>query len=125
VQKQGALEPWLAHHELTGLARLWQKLHIENGWETALEAVLRERMTGLELRNLDHAGAFAGDAPPARLAFYQLPVAAAAAPPIPGLTSLASLLRISDPDLRTLLNDWLAQVYVCADMGKALSLRND
>ncbi|MGB6105249.1 MAG: AAA family ATPase, partial [Pusillimonas sp.] len=73
VQKQGALEPWLAHHELNGLGRLWQKLHIEAGWETALEAVLRERMAGLELRQLEHARAFAGDAPPARLAFYQLP----------------------------------------------------
>src|SRR3546814_5761860 len=48
VQKQGALEPWLAHHELTSLGRLWQKLHIESGWETALEAVLRERMTRSE-----------------------------------------------------------------------------
>ncbi|MFW7340045.1 chromosome segregation protein SMC [Pollutimonas sp. H1-120] len=125
VQKQGALEPWLAHHELTSLGRLWQKLHIETGWETALEAVLRERMTGLELRQLEHASAFVGDAPPARLAFYQLPVAAAAAPPVQGMTSLASLLRISDPDLRTLLNDWLAQVYVCADVGKALAMRNE
>ena len=34
VQKQGALEPWLAKHELAGLQRLWQKLHVEPGWET-------------------------------------------------------------------------------------------
>src|SRR3546814_19983329 len=27
VQKQGALEPWLAHHELKSLGRLGQKLH--------------------------------------------------------------------------------------------------
>ncbi len=40
-----------------------------------------------------------------------------------GLTPLASLLRITDPDLRTLLNDWLRDVYVCADIAKALSLR--
>src|SRR5690606_5321196 len=47
VQKQGALEPWLARHELTSLSRLWQKLHIQSGWETALEAVLRERIAGI------------------------------------------------------------------------------
>ncbi|WP_154399824.1 hypothetical protein, partial [Bordetella pertussis] len=76
VQKQGALEPWLAKHELAGLGRLWQKLHIEPGWETALEAALRERMAALEVRSLDWARAFADDAPPARLAFYQVPVAA-------------------------------------------------
>ncbi|NYT85492.1 chromosome segregation protein SMC [Pollutimonas harenae] len=125
VQKQGALEPWLAHHELNSLGRLWQKLHIESGWETALESVLRERMAGLELRQLEHARAFAGDAPPARLAFYQLP-APAPAPAVPqGMQPLAELLRISDPDLRSLLNDWLAQVYVCADVEKALALRAD
>src|SRR5690606_23615786 len=73
VQKQGALEPWLAHHELNSLGRLWQKLHVDAGWETALESVLRERMSGMELRQLEHARAFAANAPPARLAFYQLP----------------------------------------------------
>lgn len=77
VQKQGALEPWLARHELSRLGRLWQKLHIDAGWETALEAVLRERMAGLEVRQLDHARAFVNDAPPARLAFYQVPPAEA------------------------------------------------
>ncbi|SHI17744.1 chromosome segregation protein SMC [Pollutimonas bauzanensis] len=123
VQKQGALEPWLARHELSRLGRLWQKLHIEEGWETALEAVLRERMAGLEVRQLEHARAFAGDAPPARLAFYQVPPAAAASPPPAGFEPLAALLRLTDPDLRTLLNDWLRDVYVCADIAKALSLR--
>lgn len=125
VQKQGALEPWLAHHELDRLGRLWQKLSIQPGWETALEAVLRERMAGLELRRLEHASAFAADAPPARLAFYQLPGVQAPDAAVPGLQGLSSLLRISDPELRTLLNDWLKGVYVTDDLGKALSLRGE
>ncbi|HWL29660.1 MAG TPA: chromosome segregation protein SMC, partial [Burkholderiaceae bacterium] len=125
VQKQGALEPWLAKHELTGLGRLWQKLHVEAGWETALEAVLRERMAGLEIRQLEHARAFASDHPPVRLAFYQLPVPAAARTAPDGLEPLTGLLRISDPELRTLLEDWLRDTYVCTDVAKALSLRND
>ncbi|WP_447918362.1 chromosome segregation protein SMC [Achromobacter aegrifaciens] len=123
VQKQGALEPWLAKHELAGLSRLWQKLHIEPGWETALEAALRERMASLEVRNLDWARAFAEDAPPARLAFYQLPPAAPAPAAPAGLTSLASLLRITDPDLRTLLNEWLGGIYTATDVTQALAMR--
>ncbi len=125
VQKRGALEPWLARHELAGLSRLWQKLHVEPGWETALESALRERMTGLEVRNLDWARAFADDAPPARLAFYQLPVPAAAADAAAaaGLTPLASLLRITEPELRTLLGDWLRQVYIADDLAQALAAR--
>ncbi|MGE8635688.1 MAG: chromosome segregation protein SMC, partial [Achromobacter piechaudii] len=123
VQKQGALEPWLAKHELAGLSRLWQKLHVEPGWETALESALRERMASMEVRNLDWARAFAEDAPPARLAFYQLPAAAPAPAAPAGLTPLASLLRITDPDLRTLLNEWLAGVYTATDVTQALAMR--
>ena len=124
VQKKGSLEPWLAKHELTSLARLWQKLHVEPGWETALEAVLNERMTGLEVRNLDWARAFASDAPPARLAFYQLPPAAPVAPAPAGLNPLASVLRITDPELRTLLQGWLGNVYIAKDVTEALSARS-
>jgi chromosome segregation protein len=123
VQRQGALEAWLAKHELAGLSRLWQKLQIEPGWETALEAVMRERMAAMEMRNLDWARAFADDAPPARLTFYQLSVAAVASASAHGLTSLVSLLRITDPDLRTLLNDWLHDVYIATDLGRALASR--
>lgn len=123
VQKQGALEPWLAKHELAGLGRLWQKLHIEPGWEAALEAVLRERMAALEVRNLDWTRAFADDAPPSRLAFYQTPPAAPAPAAMPGFTPLASLLRITDPDLRALLNDWLRGVHVADDFAQALAAR--
>lgn len=123
VQKQGALEPWLAKHELAGLSRLWQKLHIETGWETALEAALRERMTALEVRSLDWAKAFAEDGPPARLAFYQLPVAAPTPAAPAGLNPLTGLLRITNPDLRTLMNDWLRDIYVADNLAQALAGR--
>jgi len=126
VQQQGALEPWLARHELAGLGRLWQQLHVEPGWETALESVLRERMTALPLRQLEAAKAFVADAPPARLAFYQL--SATSAPSATGdarLQSLSTLLRLSDPDLRSLLADWLRDVYVATDLTQALAARGD
>ena len=123
VQKKGALEPWLAKHELSQLGRLWQKLHVEPGWETALEAVLNERMTGLEVRNLDWARAFAADAPPARLAFYQLPVAAPAVAAPAGLEPLTKVLRITDPELRTLLQSWLGNVYIAKDVAQAIAAR--
>lgn len=123
VQKQGALQPWLEQHELTSLGRLWQKLQIEQGWESALEAVLRERMAALEIRQLEHARAFTVEPPPARLAFYQLPPAAPAAQGVAGLSALTTLLRISDPDLRTLLNDWLQGVYIAEDVESALAQR--
>jgi chromosome segregation protein len=123
VQKQGALEPWLAKHELAGLARLWQKLHIEPGWEPALEATLRERMTGLEVRNLDWVRGFVADAPPARLAFFQLPASGVLAATPAGQRPLMGLLRLSDSSLRTLVGDWLRHVYVADSVEQALAAR--
>jgi len=126
VQKQGALEPWLAKHELSGMGRLWQTLHTDNGWETALESVLRERMASLEVRNLEWVRAFAEDVPPARLAFYQLPVQVVpvASPDTPGLQPLSARLQIDDTDRRALLGLWLRGVYTCDNVAQALAARN-
>src|SRR5690606_2204154 len=53
------------------------------------------------------------------------PVAAPAPSPQMSLRPLAALLRVDDADLRTLLNDWLAGVYVCDTLGQAMSLREE
>ena len=123
VQTQGKVQPWLEKHELATLPRLWQKLDIEEGWETALEAVLRERSGALEVSNLDWAKAFFSDAPPARLALYSPAPGAPAQAEIPGLKPFASLLRLNDPGLRGVLNDWLHQVYVAQDAAEAFAER--
>ena len=41
----------------TRAPRLWQGIRIEPGWEDALEAVLRERLNGIALEDLDARGA--------------------------------------------------------------------
>jgi chromosome segregation protein len=123
VQTQGKVQPWLQKHELDTLPRLWQKLDIETGWETALESVLRERTGALEVSNLDWARGFFGDAPPARLALYS-PAAGSGAPvDHHGLKPFASLLKLNDPGLRGLLDDWLFGVYAADDPGTALAQR--
>ncbi len=124
VQSEGKVQPWLARHELTGLPRLWQKLHIRDGWETAIEAVLRERTQALEVSNLDWAKAFFADAPPAKLAFYSPQTTAQAAVEQAGLTSLMSLLSLNDNNLRAVLQDWLQHVYIAEDAATALMERS-
>jgi chromosome segregation protein len=123
VQTEGKIQPWLERHELGALPRLWKKLHVEAGWENALEAVLRERLAALEVSNLDWVKAFANDAPPAKLAFYA-PPAAAQTPATPaGLTSLLSLVRIDDAGLRAVLTEWLGSTFVAETLGEALAQR--
>lgn len=124
VQKSGTLEPWLASHELGSLPRLWQRLQVEPGWEAAIEAVLNERMTGVEVSNLTWTQSFAQNSPPARLAFFQMPVPAAVATTPPGLTSLLSTVKTSDPALRTLMQNWLGHVYTAQSVTAAIAARD-
>ena len=125
TQTQGKVQPWLQKHELDSLPRLWQKLHIEQGWEMALESVLRERTTALEMSNIDWAKSFFNDAPPAKLALYSPSMAGAAAPvDVPGLKSFASLLKLNDSGLRGLLHDWLHNVFAAEDAQTALAERS-
>jgi chromosome segregation protein len=123
VQTEGKLKPWLAKHGLDGIKGLWTKIHIEAGWESALEAALRERMGALEVGRLETVRAFASDAPPARLAFYT-PPQAAIANTHQTLSRLSDLLRLNDAGMKALLNDWLEGVYTAADIDEALASRS-
>ncbi|VVE26259.1 Chromosome partition protein Smc [Pandoraea eparura] len=123
VQTEGKVQPWLDKHELAQLPRLWKKLHIEPGWENALESVLRERLAALEISNLDWVKAFASDAPPAKLAFYSPPPAARSLDAPASLRPLLSLLRIDDPGLRAVLQEWLGHVFVADDLAQAMVAR--
>ncbi|WP_028998834.1 chromosome segregation protein SMC [Azohydromonas australica] len=122
VQTEGKLKPWLAKHGLEGLQGLWKQLHIEPGWETALESALRERLSALPVGRLDTVRAFERDAPPAKLAFYHAPDAE-----IPvthrTLPRLADLLRLGDRKLQALLDDWLEGIYTAASLEEALKSR--
>ena len=123
VQTEGKLKPWLAKHGLDGLSGLWTRLHIEPGWETALESALRERLNALEVGRIETIRAFENDAPPAKLAFYT-PPAAAPASTHHTLPRLADLLRLNDAGLKALLGDWLEGVYTAASLDEALANRS-
>jgi chromosome segregation protein len=123
VQTEGKLKPWLERHGLSGLAGLWTQVHIETGWETALEAALRERLNALAVGRLDTVRAFAADAPPAKLAFYALPTGSIANTH-QTLPRLTELLRLGDAGLKALLNDWLEGVYTAASIEEALAQRS-
>lgn len=123
VQTKGKVQPWLQKHALADLPRLWQQLDVEAGWETALEAVLRERAGALDVADLDATKAFFNDPPPARLALYAPQPGAARDPAPAGLTPFASLLRINDAGVRGVLDDWLHGVYVAQDASEAFDAR--
>jgi len=122
VKTDGKLQPWLAKHGLDHLQGLWSRIHIEQGWENALEGALRERLGALEVSRLDMVKSFASDAPPAKLAFFSPPQAAA---PLASssLPRLSDLLRVSDAGQRAVLVDWLHGCYTAHSFEDALAQR--
>ncbi|MCW8200347.1 chromosome segregation protein SMC [Verminephrobacter aporrectodeae subsp. tuberculatae] len=127
VQTDGKLRPWLARQGLDGLPGLWSRIHIEPGWENALEAALRERLGALEISRLEMVRGFLGasgsDAPPARLAFYSAPAAGAPEPAAQQPARLSDLLRLQDSGLRAVLTDWLQGCHTAGTLDEALQRR--
>ncbi|MFA7557707.1 MAG: chromosome segregation protein SMC, partial [Hydrogenophaga sp.] len=124
VRTDGKLQPWLSKHGLDGLQGLWSRLHIEAGWENALEAALRERLSALEVSRLEMVRAFANDAPPAKLTFYSPATAAVGDLAGPaGLRPLVDWLRLGDAGLQALLADWLHGCFTAGSLDEALAQR--
>jgi chromosome segregation protein len=122
VKTDGKLRPWLAKHGLDNLQGLWSRIHIEQGWENALEGALRERMNSLEVSRLDMVRAFGNDPPPAKLAFYS-PPQAGAPESAASLQRLSDLLRLNDAGQKALLADWLHGCYTAPSFEDALAAR--
>ena len=123
VKTDGKLKPWLSKHGLDGLQGLWSRIHVESGWENALEGALRERLGALEVSRLEMVRAFGNDAPPAKLAFYTPPTVDVSVPVRPGLKPLADWLRLNDAGLKALLADWLGGCWSAASLDDALAQR--
>ncbi len=123
VQTDDKLKPWLTKHGLDGLQALWSRIHIDAGWENALEAALRERMASLEVSRLDIVRSFQTDAPPAKLAFYTPPIASAPSTST-AMPRLSDLLRLNDAGLQGLLTDWLSGCFTAPNLDEALAKRS-
>ena len=122
LQSNDELVPWLAKHGLDHLQPLWKSLHIEAGWEMALESILRERMGALSVGRLDMVSGLASDAPKTKLTFFAPPVAPPAT--VAGdLPALLSLLRVHDSGLMGVLGDWLHGIFVAQSLDEALRAR--
>ena len=115
------LDGWLKQHEFASLPRLWQQIEVETGWETALEAVLRERINALAEPGAQMAGVIS-DIPPSRVSFYDPGVTQIATPSI-NLPRLLDKIRWKTGQGGALA-DWIGEVYVVDNAAAALALRD-
>ncbi|MGA8007180.1 MAG: chromosome segregation protein SMC [Burkholderiales bacterium] len=110
AEDNAPLHDWLESHALSALPRLWQKLRIEAGWETAVEAVLRERLHAFELADPARLAALALDQPPVKASLFT-PGAGNALEGFSGHPSLASKVHATDAAVAGALADWLSGIY--------------
>jgi chromosome segregation protein len=110
AEDNAPLQGWLERHGLAALPRLWQRLRIEQGWETAVEAVLRERLHAIELSDAAQMRRIGADQPPVKASLY-LRGDGTTASQLEGLAALASKVHATDPLVAGAVADWFAGVY--------------
>ena len=111
------LAGWLQKQGLADSPPLWQAIRITSGWESALEAVLRERLNAIQME------AALADCPPGRLALYSTAGDKADNVPSGMLTPLLNHIDCQDERVRPVLCDWLSRVYAVDDLSAAYQMR--
>ncbi len=124
AQASGKLPEWLRRHGLEEAPALWQQIHVEPGWEDAVEAVLRERLAAIALDDPAKLPRWLEDRPAARLSVLLDDFAVdgrltAEIPP----GSLAARLRCDQPTVMAVLAEWLGPVQTAETLAEALAAR--
>ena len=105
VAAQGELDDWLVRHGHGDLLPLWRSMKVEPGWETAVEAVLRERLAA---RLTEEGGFLLDDPPPDALVLGFADVMPDDVPPaLSGTTALSDMVVTGDAAQDALLADWM------------------
>ncbi len=123
VLENGRLKPWLSKHGLDGLSALWSQLQVQEGWETAVESALRERMGSYQVTRLESVQSFDQDPPPVKVVFHELPHAKPVASDSK-LSRLMDKIHCTDSALNALLSHWLKGAYTAETLSQAFSVRS-
>ncbi|WP_295005520.1 chromosome segregation protein SMC [uncultured Dechloromonas sp.] len=123
TQAAGKLPEWLRRHGLESAPPLWQKIHVEAGWEDAVEAVLRERLSAIACSDPAKLDEWLHDRPDARLAVALPGSPDAGRIPQPTGGCLAGRIGCDDAGLAAVLADWLSPVRTAETLADALAGR--
>ena len=113
LNSETKLGEWLNSKGLKNNARLWQKIKIDETWSVALEAVLGAKLNAMILNKESSNKGHLDARPPAALVLgYRASNANVFGQQNVVLTPLISVIKDCDADLKPILEDWLAGVYV-------------
>ena len=120
VMQHGGVEKlgeWLERLGLAAATPLWREIQVDQGWETALEAVLRERLTALSAMP-QAVGQALLEPPPTTFA---LALSNGAVGQSAAADSLRLKVRCEDVRWSSVLDEWLAGVSVTEDLGAQIT----
>lgn len=119
IGHEAKLDQWLKSQGLDESARVWQKITISTGWETALEAVLGARLNAIlqpEAYSLSEAR------PPANILLVNAGKDDSSTFKH-AFKPLASVIQDQAPELAGVLQEWLHGVFLAENTKQATALR--
>lgn len=120
IGHEAKIDDWLKQHGLQNAERLWQKITIASGWETALEAVLGARLNAILDAGNQHGGL---SRPHSTVVLAETGGAEAAEKMVSGLQPLSSAIEQMAPEVGGVMQDWLQGIYMLEDIEQAAELR--
>ena len=111
VEENSKIQDWIGRHQLASKPRLWQKIRVEAGWETAVESALRDRLHAMEMSDPELLQRLLDDPPPAKVSAF-LPGTDAKLHHETGLKPLADYVEAVEPAVGGVIAAWLAPFYV-------------
>lgn len=122
----GNLPQWLQRYGLADAPPLWRALRVKPGWETAVEAVLRERLKAILATReaVGQSADWAENRPGGKLTLC-LPESVDAPPADISPNSLFMRVEVEDATWRPLLAAWLGQAWTAENLSAALAARTD
>lgn len=121
VQGKGQFAQWLARYHLENRSPLWKYLRVDEGWEVAVEAILRERISALSVDEVNPA--WQEDRPGSKLTLLFSAERQIDTDRRDGEQTLSAHVHCKDEKLASLVFFWLDGVLTAPDLAIALAKR--
>jgi chromosome segregation protein len=124
LDRQNDMQGWLARQNMGELQPVWQRLRVTGDWDAAVENILREKVSAIEIQDLHQAVRLAAEQPPAKLVLFTSGSNGTAGESPAGLKPLASMVQCSEPAVREQVDAWLSASFVAESLEDAMRRRD-
>src|SRR5262249_28889205 len=106
VDENAQIHDWIDTHSLGALPRFWQRIRVADGWDVAIESLLRDRLHAIQMGDAASMHGLLDTPPPAKVAAFAGASTAAAHQSLPGLRPVAERVSVLDASLQPVVRAW-------------------